>query len=237
MSEEAPILLDVSRIAQPDDVTCGPTCLAAALRFYGVDLSVEEAIRRTRRNPDGGTLAVHLGVAALGMGFRPTLYSYNLRVFDPTWARLSPEDLALKLRLRREHAGKKKLVRALDAYLEFVERGGRVRFPELTAELLIRHLRRGQPILTGLSATYLYRTPRELNEEYDDVRGHPAGHFVVICGYYPKRDRFVVRDPSPHIPFSRSGKYSVPSDRLLNAILLGDVTYDAVLLTLGRKRS
>lgn len=234
--DEEPILLDVPRFAQPDDVTCGPTCLSQVLRYYGMDLPVEEAIRRTRRNPDGGTLAVYLGLAALGLGFRATIYSYNMRVFDPTWRRLSPAALSAKLEERRAHVEGKKLGATIEAYRDLLSLGGRIRFDELTADLLVRHLRRGEPILTGLSATYLYRTPRELNEDYDDVRGNPAGHFVVICGYYPKSDRFVVRDPSPHIPFSRSGKYSVPADRLLNSILLGDLTHDAVLLALTRRR-
>ena len=91
-------------------------------------------------------------------------------------------------------------------------------------------------MLTGLSATYLYRRRRELGPDDNDILGSAVGHFVVICGYYPRSDRFVVRDPSPHIPFSRSGRYSVPSDRLINSLLLGDITYDAVLLVLnGRK--
>ena len=90
--------------------------------------------------------------------------------------------------------------------------------------------------MTGLSATYLYQTPREFNNEYDDIRGDPVGHFVVICGYYPKSDRFIIRDPDSHIPFSRTGKYSVDAERLISAILLGDVTYDAVLLVLAKPR-
>ena len=57
---------------------------------------------------------------------------------------------------------------------------------------------------------------------------------MVICGYDPKTDRFTVRDPSSHIPFSRSGKYSVGAERLIASILLGDITYDADLLVLAK---
>ena len=89
--------------------------------------------------------------------------------------------------------------------------------------------------LTGLSATYLYQTKREFRNDYDDIRGEPVGHFVVICGYYPRGDRFIVRDPSSHIPFSRTGKYSVSAERLIAAIFLGDATYDAVLLVLAKR--
>jgi hypothetical protein len=230
-----PVLLDVPRFAQPDDVTCGPTCLTQAYRFLNYDKPLDEVIRDTERNPDGGTLAVFLGLTALRHGFQPTTYSYNLRIFDPTWQNLGPSELIDKLEQRSDFVASKRLKRTIAAYVEYLKDGGNLRFDPLDRDLLVAMLRRGQPILTGLSATYLYQTPREINEEYDDVRGEPAGHFVVVCGYYPKSDRFVVRDPSSHIPFSRSGKYSVTSERLITAILLGDVTHDAVLLTLGRR--
>jgi hypothetical protein len=39
-------------------------------------------------------------------------------------------------------------------------------------------------------------------------------------------------DPSPHTPYSPTGVYPVPTERLMASILLGDSTYDAVLLVL-----
>jgi hypothetical protein len=225
-------LLDVPRFEQPDDVTCGPTCLAQVYRFLGYERAVEEVISDTRRNADGGTLGVYLGISALRNGFRPTIYTYNLRIFDPTWRKLSPRDLGAKLRERRRFVRSRRLKRAIAAYVEYLGMGGRVRFSEMDTGLLVGLLQTGHPILTGLSATYLYGCARERNEEYDDVRGEPAGHFVVVCGYYPRTDRFVVRDPSSNIPFSRNGKYTVEARRLLAAILLGDITYDANLLVL-----
>ncbi len=230
----APILLDVPRFPQPDDLTCGPTCLAQVYRHFGVNKSVEDVIRETPRNPDGGTMAVYLGISAMANGFRATIYSYNLRTFDPTWRDLKPGELVRKLALREEFVKSERLRRSLKAYRRYLKMGGVVRFAELEPKLLLEILASGRPILTGLSATYLYQTEREYREEYDDIRGEPVGHFVVICGYYPKSRRFVVRDPASHIPFSRTGKYSVPAQRLITAILLGDVTYDSVLLILDK---
>jgi hypothetical protein len=202
----APILLDVPRFEQPDDVTCGPTCLTQVYRYFGYDKKLTEVIQETPRNPDGGTLAVYLGTSALRNGFRTTIYSYNLRVFDPTWRDLDRVTMIDKLRQRKKLVESYKLRRAIDAYATYLEDGGQVRFDELTRDLLVGLLQQGQPILTGLSATYLFRTPREHNNLYDDIRGQPAGHFVVICGYYPQNDHFVIRDPSSHgTPCRRSG--------------------------------
>lgn len=224
------INLPVERFRQPDDVTCGPTCLAQIYRYYGYEKTLEEVIQETPSNPDGGTLAVYLGISALRNGLAADLYSYNLRVFDPTWRDLDSSGLVEKIQQRSEAVRDTKLKRALAGYLEYLKLGGRARFGELNENLMARILARGTPILTGCSATYLYGTAREFQDEYDDVRGEPVGHFIVVSGYYPKSGRFVVRDPATHIPFSRSGTYSVKSGRLIAAILLGSVTYDAVLL-------
>jgi len=233
--DATPILLDVQRFLQPDDLTCGPTCLTQVYRYYGHEKPLREVMSETARNPDGGTLAVYLGTSALKNGFHSTIFSYNLRVFDPTWRSLSHPQLVRKLEKRLVAIESVRLRRAVSAYIEYVGLGGRVRFTELSKGLLVGLLQRGRPILCGLSATYLYRRKREFQNRYDDIRGMPAGHFVVICGYYPKSNRFVVRDPASHIPFSRSGRYSVDAERLIAAILLGDVTYDADLLVLAKK--
>lgn len=233
--KKKPILLPVPRFAQPDDVTCGPTCLAQVYKYYGYERPLGAIIEETPRNPDGGTLAVYLGISALRNGLRTQIYSYNLRVFDPTWRKLDTAALLRKLENRSQKVKSQKLHRTISGYLDYLQLGGEVCFAELTQELLAGILAKGYPILTGLNATYLYGTPREYKDEYDDVRGEPVGHFVVISGYHPASGRFIVRDPSSHIPFSRTGKYSVKAERLISAILLGDLTYDAVLLVVSRR--
>jgi hypothetical protein len=234
-SGQIPIMLDVPRFEQPDDESCGPTCLTQIYRYFGFEKPLSDVIDETARNPDGGTQAVYLGIRALQDGFHPRIYSFNLRIFDPSWRDLAVAEMMKKLKQRSRFVRSEKLRQSLDAYCTYLAMGGEVRFDELSRDLLLRLLAKGQPILTGLSATYLYRTKREYRDEYDDVRGEPTGHFVVVSGYDPKTEEFVVRDPSIHSPFSRTGKYTVLAERLTSAILLGDVTYDAVLLVLGER--
>lgn len=228
--------LDVPHFLQPDDVTCGPTCLRKVYNYYGLDVEVEEVLGELDRNEDGGTLAVFLGISAIGRGFRARIYSYDLRIFDPTWARLGGGELARRLALRIPHLRRPKTVRAARAYQRFLELGGEIGFDELTPLLLKRILDRNHPVLAGLSATHLYRMPRERHDPEtdrlvdDDVAGDPTGHFVVIVGYEHWGRQFSVRDPSAHVPVSADGRQVVDAQRLINAILLGDLTYDAVLL-------
>jgi len=97
------------------------------------------------------------------------------------------------------------------------------------------------PILTGLSATFLYGEARERSYvdpsgvhhvEADDIRGLPSGHFVVLRGYDEHLREAFVADPLERNPLSRDRKYPVSIDRVFAAIMLGVVTYDANLLIL-----
>jgi hypothetical protein len=126
----------------------------------------------------------------------------------------------------------KKLGIATNAYLEFLDRGGQLRFEDLTAGLVRRYLNRGIPILTGLSATYLYRSAREKGSrmDYDDIQGEPSGHFVVLCGYDREERSVLVADPLLPNPVSETNQYVVNIDRLVCSILLGILTYDDNLL-------
>ncbi len=224
-------------LPQPDDFSCGPTCLHAVYRYYGDDASLPDVIREVPQLPDGGTLAVLLACHALRRGYRATVYTYNLQVFDPTWFVPHEVDLALKLRAQLREKNDPRLVAATHGYLEFLELGGVVRLEDLTASLVRGYLTRGRPILCGLSSTYLYRNPREFgaNDDSDDVRGQPMGHFVVLCGYDREARQVLVADPLHENPFDRSLIYPVGIERVLCAILLGVLTYDANLLVIEPK--
>ncbi len=222
--------LDIPR--QPDLVSCGPACLQAVYRFFGDLLPLDQVIREVDSLEGGGTLGVLLASHALERRYAATLYTYNLRIFDPTWFRLSVEELTEKLRKRIQVTRGKKLRMASEAYLRFLEQGGKVRMEDLSPTLIRRHLERGQPILTGLSSTYLYQAPRELGVHDDDIRGDPQGHFVVLAGYDETDDQVLVADPLGGTQWVHSSHYPVGMDRLITAILLGVLTYDANLLVL-----
>jgi len=218
---------------QPDDFTCGPTCLHAIYRYWGDEVPLLQLSEEIARTPSGGTADVFLANHALRRGYRATIYTYNLRVFDPTWF-LPGVDIRDRLRRQREVKAAQRPVFGLltDAYLEFLDLGGSLRYVDIKATLLRRWLRRGVPILTGLSSTYLYRKVREYgpDDDDDDVRGEPQGHFVVLCGYRRTRRSVIVADPFLEHPKAPDTHYEVSLDRVVGAILLGVLTHDANLL-------
>jgi len=229
--------LPVEILPQPDDFTCGATCLHALYRYYGDELPLQQVIDEVQHLEAGGTLAVLLGCHALGRGYRATMYVYNLQVFDPTWFDKGADHLSRKVREQMTFKDDPKLRTASEGFLEFLHLGGEIRFEDLTRQLIRSHLNRNAPILAGLSSTYLYRHPREYGpkSDADDVRGEPAGHFVLLSGYQ-KEDRTVsVADPLSSNPYSESRTYDVDIDRLVCSILLGTLTYDANLLVIQPK--
>jgi hypothetical protein len=230
-------LLDLDIAPQPDDVSCGATCLHAIYRYYGEKIDLRDLVHEVETLEDGGTLGVFLGSHALRRGYRVSLYSYNLQVFDPTWHRLGRDHLIAKLEEQMKVKHQKKLGVASKAYVEYMRLGGEIRFTEMSPKLIRRYMNGSVPIVAGLSSTYLYQTPREYGPkgEYDDVRGLPAGHFVVLCGYDSGSRDIAVADPYQPNP-TRQLYYDVGVNRLICSILLGVLTYDANLLVVSPPR-
>ena len=224
--------LPIRTLPQPDETTCGPTCLHAVYRYWGEAEQLERVIARTYRMEQGGTFAVFLACDALRKGYRATIYTYNLMVFDPTWFGKDDIDIAERLQRQRDIKLDPRLQQVTPGYLEFLALGGRLRFIDLSPTLIHRILRRRFPIITGLSSTYLYHNAREYgpNDTKDDVRGLPSGHFVVIAGYDTKRRRVLVVDPYQPHPYGSMHEYWISIDRAVGAVLLGIVTHDANLL-------
>ena len=228
-------------LPQPDESTCGPTSLHAVYSYHDDEVQLERVIAEVSTVNSGGTLASLLGLHALSRGYRATLYTCNLRVFDPTWFDPAFQPIADKLRMQMEAKNSAKLHEASEAYIRFLEAGGRLKLEDISANLIRRYLKRGVPIITGLSLTWLYRDPREIEADDgqfkpDDIQGEPVGHFVVLCGYDPVTQQVLVADPYEANPHSDGHHYEVPLERVLCAILLGIVTYDANLLIIEPRR-
>lgn len=236
-------MLKVQIYTQPDDETCGQTCLQALYNYYGYEIELQKIIDGVERSYSGGTLSPHLAIHALKQGFQTTIYVNNLDIFDPTWfehSEAKSEKLINKLQAQMKYKWEKSLLQASNAYLDYLRLGGKVRFHTISPQLLRSYFKKKIPILTGLSATYLYQSAREIFTPegvsiFDDIKGTPCGHFVVLCGYAKHPKKIVVADPHPHT--IKSGNYyKVTTHQLINAIMLGVYTYDANLLIIEPKK-
>jgi hypothetical protein len=219
---------------QPDDTTCGPTCLHAVYGYFGDGIPLHRVIREVPTLKTGGTFGVMLACHALRRGYKATIYTYNLRLFDPTWFSLPSTEICKRLKQQARFKKRDKLQTATSSYIDFLELGGTLKMEDLTPKLLRRYLNRGIPILTGLSSTYLYQAKREYgpNDIEDDLRGHPSGHFVVLRGYDRKNRTVFIADPLESNPYSSDRQYKLDIGRVTCSILLSIVTDDANLIIL-----
>ncbi len=224
--------------AQPDEETCGATCLASLYRWFGEEVELERVLDEVPRITGGGTLAVHLASHALTRGYDATLYTLNLKMFDPSWFS-GDVDLRQKLEAQRQVKKDPKLLEATAAYLAYLTGGGRIRYEPLAAAIIRQPIEAGIPVLTGLSATYLYGVSREApgTNEHDDIGGEPVGHFVVICGYDAGDRSVLIADPLEPNPVAKDRVYSVSLDHLIGAICLGIATYDSNLLVISPRKT
>lgn len=206
--------------------------MQAVYRYWGDNEALENVIKRAGRLEFGGTFAVFLACDALRRGYRATIYTYNLNVFDPTWFGRVDVSIAERLRRQAEIKLDYRLQHATNGYLDFLKLGGRLRFKDLSRGLVHGLLRRKLPILTGLSSTFLYRVPREFGPDDipNDIHGTPSGHFVVIAGYDSDKRKVLVVDPYQKNPYGGAHEYWIGIDRVIGAVLLGIVTHDANLL-------
>lgn len=237
-------MIPIKMMTQPDETTCGPTCLHAIYNYYNDPITLPEVVSQVSYLEGGGTLAVMLAIHALKRGYKAKLYTYNLKVFDPTWFNnhsSKNSEIVQKLKEQKKYKSGLRLHRATDAYLEYLSLGGELLFEDLKASLLMKYFRKNIPILTGLSATYLYENAREYTTSskeiiYHDVKGYPMGHFVVLCGNDLLRRKIIVADPYVMNTISGDNYYSVDIGRLINSIMLGIVTYDSnfLIITPGK---
>lgn len=163
-------------LAQPDDTTCGPTCLHAIYRYHGQEVPLAQLIDEVPKLETGGTLGVLLAVDALKRGYQATIYSYNLQIFDPTWFKISRDALIAKLEAQEKVRRSLKRKLAIKAYIDFLRLGGQIKFEPLSGALIRKFLNHNYPILAGLSSTYLYEPCGSLGRMT----------MTTICGVSPR---------------------------------------------------
>lgn len=233
------LLFNLRMSPQPTETTCGPTCLHGIYQHFGDPSVHEDVIREMPTTAGGGTLGVCLGLHALSRGYDVTIYTHNLNVFDPSWFYLDKMKMADKL--LAQSAAKPhdiKTVEASNFYAEFLRLNGSIRFKELSPSFLHSLLLENGPMICGLSATYLYKINREINEtgEYDDVKGYPQGHFVVLTGISGDFSQVEITDPLQPNPMTSKQKYRVGTQHFLNSLLIGVITYDANVVVLKKPK-
>jgi peptidase C39-like protein len=216
---------------QPDDTSCGISCLKMLLAFHGISLSFDEMREIIPPLPDIGLYDSHVGKAALDLGFSVTIYSYNYTIFHPLWNHLTRKDLIRHLSTKNKSSMTPLQEFATKSYIEFMEAGGEVLFYPLSKELLLAFFEKGLPVMVALDMCFLY----DSMVYYENTTEPRATHFVVLHGYNPENNTFRISDPWHSIPLPNNmGQFSLDADRVINAIFLGQNRNDAAVVVIQK---
>ncbi len=205
---------------------CGPTCLAEVMEFYTKEkFDIKDLVKESKspyKNMDWFFL---FGMSALKRGFKVKIITVSTEILDPSWISLNPKKLVRKMKKRIKYLeGRKRKDRYLIEWnleplkkaVKFIEAGGELIFSLITIDLLKYFVKKKMPIIVPVNENIFYGIKRTKDDEYDDIRGYPSGHIVVISGY-AKKD-FIITD-SERLSEKEKGKTKRKTDLMLNSIL------------------
>jgi len=237
------IELKIERAIQPDDSSCGPTSLKMALSFFKDDKSIDEIKKHVKMFKGIGCYDSHLALGAIELGYTPIVYSFNRRIFHPSWSDLNADKLLEKLiEKKKKLEGEKKKPDAnlsqlrkdlisIEGYIELLKKGVELHLSPLSRDLILKYLKEGLPVIVALDMSYLYSAPN-FDDEFEMEH---TTHFVVIYGFDPSDNTFLIADPWYEIKLdNKNGKYKRDTDIIINAILYADYCNDADLLIIKK---
>ena len=211
------VILNVPRIEQKvtkASGTCGPTSIQQILEYYGIETSLKDIMNGMFLFDRGGTSSDGaMGDYLLKQGFKVKIYTFDTKMFDPSWFKLSRKELLKKLQKSYNISrGYKKY--NYNGFINFLKHGGKIEFKAITLNEIKNYLKKIYPIMVGVDDSLLYGVKRSRKTFYDDdIRGKVWGHEVVVAGF--KKNKLFVVDPFPRNTFSKKGKYFVDAEKLL----------------------
>lgn len=212
-------------LKQPTDDTCGATTLHAMYQHLGLDVPIDILVNTITQFPNGGTADAYLAMDALERGLKVSVYTSNIRVFDPSWIGLPQEQLADRLHKFSEYIKDKDEIVSQIAGLfsMFIRKGGRVNINIDDMGSLKAVLKHG-PVIAGVSYDWLMCEERE--------NGGLTGHFIVVDSYDEESDTFTISDPWD----GKNGQhYKVRYDLMNKALLLGTLTNDGSFIRIEKR--
>jgi hypothetical protein len=221
---------------------CVQSSASQMLSFYGINKSVEEIKKEVPVDIDSegkelGSSLGHIATYFIQLGFKTTIHTVDLEIFDQSWKGSNNEQLINNLQERKKyikHARYEEQImnHVIDGYILFLEKGGKVELPIVDEKYLYNLLTHG-PIYTVVSYNFLNQSPKykfvkNSKPMQDDMAGTPNTHVIVISGY--KDGKFEITDPD----YEFGGKRLIEPSLLIGAFYLAETDCDPILITLEK---
>lgn len=231
---------------QSSSSNCVQTATAQFLGFYGIeqnpdDIEAKVPVRTNSESKPMGTLLADIGTwLQESHNMSATMHVFDTQIIDRSWHSLSQEQLLTQM-IKIQASGVSTALTPyasflIDAYVSFLQSGGKLHITKCTNELLQGLLDKG-PILAIISFNYMYDYPRASYNavtktyEANSVDGKAIEHAVVITGY--SDNTYFYNDPDSEM----GGQHEVSDDILIGAICTAQLNSDNYLLTLEQNRA
>jgi len=220
---------------------CVQTSASQILSFYGIKKSINDVKKEvpvyinSEGKPLGSSLG-HIATYFIQLGFKTTLHSVDVEIFDLSWKDFDNQMLIQSLKKRRKflrHARyeKEALDLVVDGYTQFLAMGGIITFPIVDLEYLYQLLKKG-PIYSVLSYNFLNQVSKYSFSDdkpfQDSIAGSPSTHVVVISGF--RQGKFEITDPDSVF----GGKILIDPGQIIGAFYLAETDFDPMLITLEK---
>jgi len=232
---------DIPLKIQSSPSNCIQTSVSQFLSFYGINVSPDEIEQKipVRVNGQGkpmGTLLADIGTwLKKTYQLKPTMHVFDAQIIDRSWFSLSQQELLAKMQEVKVIGANTALTPyapiLIDAYITYLQGGGRIDITKCTHELLQKLLSKG-PILAIVNFNYIYDYPKVSYDKKiksyvpDTVGGKMIEHAIVLTGF--DDGVYFYNDPDSE----KGGKHQVENDVLVGAICTAQINSDNYLLTI-----
>ncbi len=211
------------------------------LENIGVRAEIEDLIAEVPeiKDRDGnvrGGIAQEVAIQCLDRNTYVDMYTFDCQIIDLSWQGLSNDELISRLTEVKEvrnipNLGKPLTQRYIDAYISFLQKGGRLHIlPVVTTKLLYRLLDKNAlfvnacPHILFNEGRLLY--PKLRTSKLDDINGEVSIHSLVISGY-DEKGNFLLSDPF-------YGQKTVEAELVTGAIMAAAIGCDSLCFQVSR---
>lgn len=202
-----------------DLYTCGPSCLQNIYEHYGINKTLSTILQELGVNEKESTHTPQLAKYLKQNDFETIILSSCPDNFSPDWGS-KPKDEVIELMKQwvTHNTGDIWLKDTL--YLLFyLQDGGELKQVDLSTKIIDQYIDNDYLVLACVDETWIWGK-RKISDvaQYDSVKGHVQGHYVVIYGQ--DGNDYLISDPYPTGLLGKEGLYRVNKDKMLVSILV-----------------
>lgn len=206
---------------------CGPISVYTIHQFFGTTITTAEILKDLGVSTKTSTFPSQLAQHLRSFPYDVQLLTSCSYLVSPHWIGKSSLFIAEELQQWLVHHKRSPWRKGAQFLRDYLASGGMIKIINLTTHILDEYLEGGYLILACLEESWLWGRRKIVGKAFfDDVKGSPRGHFVVL--FDGNDHEYAISDPFPTGLPGRSGNYFVSKDTVMISILLWGATVVAV---------